>query len=521
MAAGVEGVRTEAGVKRALAVSLLFALLSFLMRVPFLRVPFSSDEGYQSLVARQWLSGHSLYGDLAFVRPPLLALPYAAARLITGNDGDITLRLMAALWSAATVALLAYFLLRRLRLMPALAGAALMTAWSASISLQNEANAETWLLLPWTAGGLLLLHLAEEPPRGARAMWALAGAGALVGVAALFKQPAAVGALLPLAAVAAFSRPWRDDLRAALAFIAGFGAALAGSLFACALAGDGIAYLFRAWVGMFAYVSAERSRTVLDALAGAWRSARLAYFLPAAAALGTAGVAWPFGSGRSGRAAGYVRFSAVWFAISLVGVSLSGYYFRHYFIQTIPALALLAAAGLQLAQDRGGWRRWVAAGLVVAAILSGAVAFVQDLQGRPRFVSDRAVSVTIAHRIDSHTPPGGRFVVWGAYQAAAAYSAREPASRMSWFWLSGFDPPVTTRFLGKEFPSKGSLALEDLRAGTVDTFAITTPLVGEDPRDVDDPRVAEEIQRMLDADYVTAARGRIRSNIWVIYSRED
>jgi 4-amino-4-deoxy-L-arabinose transferase-like glycosyltransferase len=505
---------------RAALFAAVAALGAIALRVPFLRLGLSPDEGYQSLVARQWLSGRLLYSDLAFVRPPLLAMPYALARVVTGHEGDVTLRLFAAGWSALTVAVIAYFLLRRSRLLPALAGIALALAWSASIALQNEANAETWLLLPWTAGALLFLHVTLSPSSRRTVMLSML-AGALVGASALFKQPGVVGLALPLAALAIGGRSRSEWLREAVAFVGGALEVLLLSAVVCAASGDGVAYLFRAWVGMSAYVSAERSRTADVMLGAAWVRAALAYFVPAACVAVAGVLAWRQPrSAPAGRAGAYVRFALVWLAISLVGVSLSGYYFRHYFIQTVPALALLAAGALDAALEGSGWRRATVAALVGAAVLSAAIGWIPAEKDMARLRSDRGVAVRIAKRIDADTKPGDRVIVWGVHLAAGAYMEREPASRMSWFWISGFDPPGTVRFLGREFPSKGTLALEDLRPDNVDAIAITSPLTGLDPRDNEDPRIAARLVEMTRSGYREVESGRSHAGVWGVYVRE-
>lgn len=502
------------------------AAVALLLRVPFLRLALASDEAYQSAVARMWLAGKHLYGDLAVVRPPLLTLPFAAARLLgQGGPGELSLRAMAAVWSAATVAVLAWFLLRRLRLWPALGGIALAVLWSASLALQNEANAETWLLLPYTVGALLLLALAEnraaEDARGARDAWLAVAAGALIGASLLFKQPAIVAIALPLATAAAYPGAWRAWLVESAAFVAGVVAAFALSLAWSALSGDAIAYLWRAWLGMYAYVSSTRSRTAAQALTGALTGGP-AFFAPAGLVLAAGIVAWPFPVRPLDRGSAYARFAWVWLALSLVGASASSFFFRHYFIQTAPALVLLAAASLHTLAEKNTrrGRMWVAATAIGLAIALSAAGWGTDVVGLRQIAAGRNAAVMMASRLDSVTRPGATALVWGGYQAVSGYTARVPYAPAIWGWYGFFDKPGTSRFLGQEFPSKGTLLLDRLRSGPLpDAIVLTTPLSGTDPRDVDDPRIAPEIALLIRQDYRVAAAGHVRGKPWVLWVR--
>ncbi len=85
---------------RALAIALA---ASALLRLPFLTVPLSSDEGGFLMVADQWhAGGSSLYGDQWVDRPPLLLLIFKLADVLGGSA--VVVRLLAVGFTAMGIA---------------------------------------------------------------------------------------------------------------------------------------------------------------------------------------------------------------------------------------------------------------------------------------------------------------------------------------------------------------------------------------------------------------------------------
>ena len=83
----------------ALALALGGALL---LRVPFLELPLTADEGGYAEIARLWQDGQSLYGELFVDRPQGLLLVYRVL-LDLGADSTLALRAAAAGVGVATV----------------------------------------------------------------------------------------------------------------------------------------------------------------------------------------------------------------------------------------------------------------------------------------------------------------------------------------------------------------------------------------------------------------------------------
>lgn len=502
-----------------------FGVAALLMRLPFLHVPLSSDEGYMSAVARQWLAGRKLYADMTFLRPPLQVLPYAAGRLLAhGDAGGVQVRALAAIWSALTVAVIAAFLLRRLRLMPALAGSALALAWSASVVLQNQANSETWLLLGWTAGALLLLDLAENPRLHPRDLMLAFVAGLLTGAGALFKQPGVVLLALPLAAVAAYPRPIGQRAREATAYVGGMAAAFLASVAWMAAGGDGWAYVYKPWFGMSSYVAVGQSQARLQILTTYNPQILVPYIAPALVILSggiiAVAVSW---RGRA-RGAAWARYALVWLALSFVGAALSNYYFVHYYLLTLPAFVLLFSATLDLAEESApGVLVWVARALAVAVVALALASYGRDVIQVPAYTKQLGAGPYLAQRVDAVAPSGATLLVWGAYPAVGAYSKLAPATDDLFFAYanSSFQRPGGKDFLGMHFPSPGDMIMARFASGnTPGVILLTSPLFNVAPSNIDDPRIAPAIAGMIAQRYHRAARGSYNGHPWQIWVKD-
>ena len=192
--------------RRARDLLLLLLLCLGLRVVGLVRPCLSDDEATYCVVGREMLSGHVLYRDVVDHKPPLIYLTYAATQALGGPVGGMRLlHLLTALVVFATALLLGAVarllspgrpdagapgpagLVRRL----------LYVVFSTTLLDFDAlaANCELFMMLPLAASVVRL------PP--GRAGWLSRrrprGAGALVGVAMLYKYQAAVQ--LPLYAV--------------------------------------------------------------------------------------------------------------------------------------------------------------------------------------------------------------------------------------------------------------------------------------------------------------------------------
>ena len=76
----------------------VLAVVVALVRLPFLLLPLSPDEGGYLLVASQWAPGSSTYGDYFVDRPPLLMGLFGLADAL---GGAVPLRLLGLLAAVA------------------------------------------------------------------------------------------------------------------------------------------------------------------------------------------------------------------------------------------------------------------------------------------------------------------------------------------------------------------------------------------------------------------------------------
>ena len=335
------------------------AALALLCRLPFLNVPLTQDEGGYAYVARLWAHGARLY-DTAWVdRPQGLALLFRL--MVSVAPGTAEMRLFGAVYAIACTLVLAYLIWRLYGSAAALCGAALYAVFSSGPQIEGfTVNGELLATLPAVAAVAALV----TARRSARpAIW-LFLAGCCAAGALLVKQSAIDAALVvlllaPLGTESADDRGrrrgvsanamaqdgvraaragWRARVRRLALVSAGLGGVLALSVLHGALTGWQ-RYLNAVLLDNLHYRGAEAAAdTAANALAGLqWFWAGDA-FLIVAAALGLLIVP---------RARGVAAWLPLpWLAAAALGVSLGGLYNRHYFIQLLPPLCLLAAAGL-------------------------------------------------------------------------------------------------------------------------------------------------------------------------------
>jgi len=475
---------TEARPRRGALQALGFAIVTFLLRVPFLSLPFGQqDEGYYAAIARAVAEGRGLYADLGYVRPPGLNVPYALAWKVSEAIGvryDLTVRVFAALVAAAAVGLLAAYLFRRFDTLAATFGSTLAALLSASLTLQNEANSETWLMLPYVASALLVLWAMDRAMPPGRWRAAMLIAGALTGVAALFKEVALVNLAVPL--LAAFTlldeRRVRRGLVATAFFAGGVLIVEAGVLTGLAATGQARDFLYHTWFTRLFYVADTHMRvSVADILVRQLRLLRVVFVAPLVATLATA-IAAVAGSGvERSRERRMVLFALGWLVVSAVGVAASGRFYQHYFIQaTIPLALLLSASLAAFARPVGhAGLRWA---VVIAATVGCALpayAWVADTGTISRLSDSRGVWRELAERADAVTPAGGTLFVWGDLVSVRAYSHVPAATDVVWVYY-GFGRPGGEVALGRWFPSVGDRLLTDLKARPPDTIVLTAQL---------------------------------------------
>jgi 4-amino-4-deoxy-L-arabinose transferase-like glycosyltransferase len=430
--------------RRRRAFGFLLFLCLGLRVVGLLRPCLSDDEATYCVVAREMLTGHVLYRDVVDHKPPLIYVTYAVTQAIAGPRGGMRLlHLVTALVVLATALLLARIARRLCRgPEPAPFWAALLYVVFSTTLLDFDAqaaNCELYMMLPLCASVVVYLGAVAGRVRPGR----LAAAGALVGVAMLYKYQAAVQ--LPLYAL---HLAWCARRRPAR-LVAGW-AALAAGLAAVLAATVGIFRAVGGWEAAwfwfrfnFAYINQGLRPAELVARA----ARRVSYgVLPAA-------FIWVLGLAAAARA---IRrrddgadperldlFVVGWLAASALAVTAGGRFFGHYFHQVAAPLAVLAApAAARLWSSRRG--------LVLAATGIPAAVFLVLGLGHGRMMAAAGVPdpdyPAMAAAIAARSDPQDGLLVWGNAPVLYFEAERPLGSRFVFSnYLTGLSPATKTQ----------------------------------------------------------------------------
>jgi 4-amino-4-deoxy-L-arabinose transferase-like glycosyltransferase len=419
------GGLTRGWMSRWIPTAGLLFVAALVSRVPGLVRPwFERDEAYIGVQAEALLRGQQLYVDVIDRKPPLAPVLYAAVAGVFGTDFR-PIRLLLVVWIAATAVLLVALIVRLGSSRRAgITGGVLYVLGSVAFMPRDgqAANFELWAVLPAVAAVLVAVRAGP----GARRPYAIALAGALVGIAACFKQPF-LATLVPVGVVAARGhRPMRSLLAGAVGFAVSV-LAISSSF--------GLAGMTR-WVWM----ENDEYAFGLDL-----RVLGVALLVTALFAVFHAPAVWLAAhSPPDRRRQRAIVF--VWLLASLLAVA-AGLRFRlHYYQQALPPLCVLAGVGADAVRPR---RRTIAiaATAVVAAVAVGA-AFTPAAPTPQRL--NRIVQF-----IDAHTSPDDPILVWGAVPEIYWRSNRPVAGRF-----------VHDRFvvqLGDREADAGAPALDDPR----------------------------------------------------------
>jgi 4-amino-4-deoxy-L-arabinose transferase-like glycosyltransferase len=401
-----------------------------LVRLRFLDVPLSVDEGGYAAVARFWAGGAHIYRDVWVDRPQGLLLLYRGALDLFGPHAW-SVRALATVWGAGLASVVALLVARVADRRTGLVAGGLVAVLSVGPRIEGfAANGELLAALPAAAALLTFAIWLDRRHDGL-----LVTAGALAAFALLVKQSGydgggAIGVWLVLAAWRGWL-PRRTALRA-LALIA-LGAAIPLVLSVA----HGIATGFdRYWFAIADY------RLSVESLATGSPGDRLHLLWSAFAtswpcivpllALAPLGIAQAVRTRRG-------ALLVIWGAFSLSGFAIGGLFHPHYFVGLIAPFSALAALGVQrLVRDRG---------VRVAALACAALLAVPAIAAWPvlsasspsqvswrtshdgRILSDRSVGAWLRAR----TQPGE--TIYAMYAEASLYFAadRPPAFKYLWF----------------------------------------------------------------------------------------
>lgn len=397
------------------------------------------DERIYSVVAFEMLDGGTPYVDAVERKPPLLFWTYAAIFGAVGKYNWLGLHVAAVLWSLGTMAGL-YLIGRDLfDRATGVAAAFLYGVFESWAVWRNLAfNGEIMMNLPIVWGAYLVFRRSRSAGRPA-----LLAAGALLCLAFLLKQPAAIAAvplgiylLLPGYRARHGLQSVRTVFHAGM-FTAGFFGTL--GIVAWVLHRQGILGDAYFWTITHHDVPHGPTDPVF------WiRSGRISLaFMGACAPLVLGAVVSVVGSVRraqdrwNGRRPELTALVGL-LAASLVGTSASGRFYPHYFIQLIPPLALLAAplyAGLwtgRLALRSQGLRPRVTLAWLGLTAAAFAVSHSVGLARQPR-------DSEVGRYIRTHSAPDDRMFVWGQSTNLYVDARRRPASRyIATFPLTGY-----------------------------------------------------------------------------------
>lgn len=364
----------------------ILALAAAVVRVPFLLLPLSPDEGGYLLVASQWSPGSSTYGAYFVDRPPLLMGLFGLADAL---GGAVPLRLLGLLAVVAAV-----LLAGRLGgwLPAATAAAFLSTPLFDAMQVDGEL-----LAVPFVIGGLLVLVQSLRATTPTAAYGGSAAAGVLATCAVLVKQNVVdvyvVAAVLLVAL--ALGREGRSAVRRATAFGAGAIGALVVALLLSVGRGTGPASLWDALVTFRAEAAAVIHTSANVATPDRFHTMLVTLALSGAPVV----VATSLLRFQRPETGPDLRWAALaLLAWELVGAALGGSYWLHYLLAVVPGLVLLTAAARPT--------RAVRFALATAALCT-AVALAGFAATPPAPGADQAVSAYLR----SHARPSDSVVV--------------------------------------------------------------------------------------------------------------
>ena len=423
----------------------LLCLLPVLLYLPFLNAPFERDESVYAIIARGLLNGQIPYRDLFDNKPPLVFGWYALAFAVFGED-DVAPRLVAALLlSLTTLTLFAEARLLFSRRVAYLAAAAFALSTGLPF-VALHSNTEAYMLLPMVAS-LLAFTLGV---RSGRLGWFLA-AGVLGALSVMTKQVA----VWNLAALALTAGIWGWRSRnpvigraAPLVFLAagtaGAMALIASPFFAAGALGD-MAYANVSYNGLYIAALTFGDRALNLAAGGAF------VFAIAAPLLAAAGVGLVKLLLRRKRALDYLLVT--WAAGSIAGIAMAGRFYPHYFLQALPAAAVLAALlAAEYLPGRGSKRAPRSVLLAVTAFSVLALVTNSALYLAPRRSEQRVAPDTFYHTqwaenseflgayIAAHTTPDDTVFNLGRESQIYFYADRRPAARYFYDYVYSYDP---------------------------------------------------------------------------------
>jgi hypothetical protein len=324
--------------KATIALLAIFAV-GVLLRSQIAAIPLERDEGEYAYIAQRWLNGEIPYKEAFDQKPPGVFAAYAVIQSLFGESPK-AIHWGMQLYTLATLTCV-FFLGWRLYSFTPGACAACLCAFMISNAcvLGNSANTEVFMILPMT--GALLTTLIATKSDSLR--WGFVS-GVLAMSALLFKQVAfpnfifsalcfllvgkrrwrlagsflggAIVMFLPVGVYFVAENAWREFYDCVLGLNLRYASRLPLS-----------AYPASFWLNFRPILAVNWAIYLLAGIGSVWVIGR--YLRP------------PRGQSNSGD-----LLIVVWLLFCAWGVSTGGYFRKHYFVQALPAVSLLAAAGI-------------------------------------------------------------------------------------------------------------------------------------------------------------------------------
>ncbi len=400
------------------------------IRARLLDVPLERDEGLFAVIGRAILDGAVPYRDVFEHKPPGVFYVYALAVAVSAptTRGLHAFLLVWCLATGAVVTLLAHRIAGRAA---GVTAAFLFAFASAAPSVQGfSASSEMLLLLPLSASALLALAACDG-----RTVALAFASGALAGVTFWIKQPAA----LALAAVP-FHLGRRRGNAAVVSWIAG-GLAATLAVVPLVVAAGWTEFWYWSVVHSSLYAAVPATARWARLSAGVANVARDVGPAIVAGAVGAA-IAW-----RRGRT--HAGFALAFLVLSVASAFHSQFLYRHYFALVVPAAAAVGGAGLawlgELVADGRSRATAAIAALVLAIPLAlrpaywlrpDPVAVVREALGDQGFEA----APMLADYVRDHTRPTDRIFVYGSEPEIAFLAGRRDVNPfvmvypLTWHW---------------------------------------------------------------------------------------
>ncbi len=428
----------------------LALILAAVLRLPSLPVSlWNIDEANMAAAADIVVSGGVYFKDAVDHRGPLTPYVYAGVFSVFGRYNMPALRFLLLLVVVGST-LLVWMVGKRVAGLAAGNCAALLFAVLASVGFPASDlfafNTEWPLALFVLLGSLLIISMGDNK-------WLAFGAGVCFGMAFLSKQTAALecigvaifAVLLAIQKLLTRDRKGLRNLVTAFLMVgSGFCLVVGGVVFAFWSAGAWNDFLFGFWTYNTSYYVGEisvlnRLGVLTDIMWVAAGTAGLGVFAALGGFVALFRAKWLFGRGDLGHAP--QLFCLIWGIAALVGMTLSGRFFGHYFIQGLAPMCVLSgiAYGTLDATIRehreGRWKnalRTTRVLVVLVVLISLSFRSTSLLPGRldqqKKWVVDTPTE-GLAMFLEERSDPEDRIFVWGFYPHPYVLAKRSPASR--------------------------------------------------------------------------------------------